>query len=354
MMDHTAHDHATMTHAEEEHFSTDVTGLPEVTPTKTVELRDGERWALRISSVAKQIGDSTVRMLAYNGSIPGPTLRVQPGSEIIVEVTNDGDTEATVHWHGLRLENEYDGVPYDTQAPIPIGGSFTYRVKFPDAGIYWYHPHVREDYGLEMGLYGTIVVQPADASYWPAVDRELTVTLDDLLIEDGQIAPFRRSGPTYTAMGRFGNVFLINGQTEFSGMAAVGEVVRLYLVNTANTRIFNAALPGARMKLVGGDSGRYEHETFVEEVLLAPSERAVVDVLFDTPGEVRLEHRTPDHVYTLGTVTVEGDATSGAASSFGELRTDPALTAERQAIARDMTRPQDKTLSFVASMPLLY
>ena len=80
--------------------------------------------------------------------------------------------------------------------------------------------------------------------------------------------------------------------------------MRLYVVNTANTRIFNFAIRGARAKLVGGDSGRYEHETFTDEVLLAPSERAVVDVLFETPGEVRLEHRTPDHTDDLGGFTV--------------------------------------------------
>ena len=248
-------------------------------------------------------------MLGYNGSIPGPTLHVDQGSEITVQVTNDGDVEATVHWHGLRLENRYDGVPHETQSPIPIGGTFTYKVQFPDAGFYWYHPHIREDFGLEMGLYGTIIVEPSDPSFWPAVDRQLSITLDDLLVEDGHIAPFHRSGPNYTAMGRFGNVMLINGETTFSGEAAVGEVVRLYLVNTANTRIFNFALPGARMKLVGGDSGRYEREAFVDEVMLAPSERAVLDVMFDTPGEVRLEHRTPDQVYDLGAFSVAGNAT---------------------------------------------
>ena len=136
-----------------------------------------------------------------------------------------------------------------------------------------------------MGLYGTIVVEPTDPAYWPRVDRRLTLTLDDLLVEDGHIAPFRKSGPTFNAMGRFGNVMLINGETEFSAEVAQGEVVRLYLVNTANTRIFNVAVSGARSKLVGGDSGRYERETFVDEVLLAPSERAVLDVLFDTPRQ---------------------------------------------------------------------
>jgi FtsP/CotA-like multicopper oxidase with cupredoxin domain len=300
------------------------------------------------------LDDAELRMLGYNGSIPGPTLHVDQGSEITVQVSNDGDVEATVHWHGLRLENRYDGVPHETQAPIPIGGTFTYKVQFPDAGFYWYHPHIREDFGLEMGLYGTIIVEPTDPSYWPAVDRQLSITLDDLLVEGGHIAPFHRSGPNYTAMGRFGNVMLINGETEFSGEAAVGEVVRLYLVNTANTRIFNFALRGARMKLVGGDSGRYEREAFVDEVMLAPSERAVVDVMFDTRGEARLEHRTPDHVYDLGAFAVERNSTATAAASFEALRVDPQLTAEHQSIDREIERPPDKVLAFVASMPLLY
>ena len=303
-------------------FTIETAGLPDASSPKTIRLNDGDRLDLRITPVRKRIDDAELRMLGYNGSIPGPTLHVDQGSEITVQVTNDGDVEATVHWHGLRLENRYDGVPHETQSPIPIGGTFTYKVQFPDAGFYWYHPHIREDFGLEMGLYGTIIVEPSDPSFWPAVDRQLSITLDDLLVEDGHIAPFHRSGPNYTAMGRFGNVMLINGETTFSGEAAVGEVVRLYLVNTANTRIFNFALAGARMKLVGGDSGRYEREAFVDEVMLAPSERAVLDVLFDAPGEVRLEHRTPDQVYDLGAFSVAGNAAGSAGESFDVLRVD--------------------------------
>ena len=133
-----------------------------VVPTEVVETENGDAFTLRISSVAKQIDGALLRMLAYNGSIPGPTLHVQQGSEITVHVINDGDVEATVHWHGLRLENRYDGDPHNTQAPIPVGGTFTYQVQFPDAGLYWYHPHIREDYTLEMGLYGTILVEPSE------------------------------------------------------------------------------------------------------------------------------------------------------------------------------------------------
>ena len=335
-------------------FTTETAGLPEVASPGVMRLHDGDRLDLRIGPVRKRLDDAELRMLAYNASVPGPNLHVDQGSQITVQVRNDGDVEATVHWHGLRLENRYDGVPHETQEPIPIGGTFTYQLQFPDAGFYWYHPHIREDYGLEMGLYGTIVVEPADPEYWPAADRQLTLTLDDLLVEDGHIAPFRKSGPNYVAMGRFGNVLLINGETEFAGEAAVGEVVRLYLVNTANTRIFNFAVRGARAKLVGGDSGRYERETFVEEVLLAPSERAVLDVRFDRPGQVRLEHRTPDHTYQLGGFTVAEGTVGAAAGAFEQLRTDSELTAEHRSLDHDLERPPEKVLAFFSLMPLLY
>ena len=120
-------------------------------------------------------------MLGYNGSIPGPTLKVKEGSEIVVHAENQGDVEATVHWHGLRLENQYDGT-HQTQQPMAVGESFTARVSFPDPGVYWYHPHIREDYGQEMGLYGNCLVEPADPDYWPPAHRELTLTLDDILL----------------------------------------------------------------------------------------------------------------------------------------------------------------------------
>lgn len=188
-------------------FSTNTAGLAEATPPTVLRVRDGETFALRIAPVANRVGDDVARMLAYNGSIPGPTLHVDQSSEIVVEVTNDGDADATVHSHGLRLANRYDGVPHETQAP-PDRRDLLLPAPVPRRRVLLVPPHIREDSGLEMGLYGTIVVEPTDPSYWPPVDRQLTLTLDDLLIEDGHIAPFRRSGPTYTAMGRYGNVML--------------------------------------------------------------------------------------------------------------------------------------------------
>jgi FtsP/CotA-like multicopper oxidase with cupredoxin domain len=345
------HDH----HAHEERgeqFSTDVAGLPEVQASETVELADGEEFELRIAPVAKRFGDATVRMLAYNGSIPGSTMRVREGSEVVVNVTNDADMEATVHWHGLRLENRYDGT-HETQAPIPIGGTFAYRLAFPDPGVYWYHPHIREDYGQEMGLYANIVVEPADPDYWPPVHRDVLLTLDDLLLEDGKVAAFSRTETNYAAMGRFGNVLLVAGETDLSLDFRPGEVVRFYLTNTANTRVFKVALPGARMKLVGGDSGRYEREELVESVVLAPSERAVVDVLFAEAGELTLEHRTPERTYPLATIAVGGDpAEPQPAERFDELRTNAEWAALRETLAPYADAPPDKTLAFVAEMDM--
>jgi FtsP/CotA-like multicopper oxidase with cupredoxin domain len=333
-------------------FPTDTTGLPEARTPELLELSDGDDFELRIGPVAKRLRDANVRMLAYNGSIPGPTLKVQEGSEVVVHVENQGDVDATVHWHGLRLENRYDGT-HETQRPILVGEKFSARVTFPDPGLYWYHPHIREDYGQEMGLYGNVLVEPADPEYWPPVHREVLLTLDDILLEDGKVAPFSRAETTYAAMGRFGDLLLIAGEAELSLTAQLGEVVRLYLTNTANTRVFKVALPGARIKLAGGDSGHVEHEQFVDDVVLAPSERVVVDVLFDRKGELALEHHTPDRVYRLAAVSVsEPPAEPSLREQFELLRTNPDMTAERQRIAPYLEAEPDKTLAFTAEMDM--
>ena len=335
-----------------DNFPTTTAGLAEATRRQEVELGDGDGFDLRIAPVVKEIAGAQVRMLAYNGSIPGPALRVKQGSEIEVNVVNEGDLGATVHWHGLRLENRYDGT-HETQEVIPVGGSDTARVTFPDPGVYWYHPHIREDYGQEMGLYGNVIVDPADPDYWPPVHREVALTLDDVLIEDGQVAVFSRSQTTHSAMGRFGNVLLVDGEDHLSLAARRGEVVRFYLTNTANTRVFRVQLPGARMKLVGGDSGRCEVEEFVEHVTLAPSERVVVDALFDQPGQLTLEHRTPERTYPLASIAVSQDAASPQlADDFEALRHDPELSAERERLAPDFDREPDKRLALIAEMEM--
>jgi len=331
-------------------FSRDTTGLPDAIAPQIVVLQPDDVLELRAEQVRKRIGEFTVKMLAYNRSIPGPTLKVAQGSEVTVHFTNETDLETTVHWHGLRLANRFDGVPTGAHqgmmAPVPIGGSFTYRVRFPDPGVYWYHPHMREDYTQELGLYAPIIVVPTDAAYWSPVNREVTLTLDDILLEGGKIAPFSRTQSDHTAMGRFGNVMLVNGETSPTLVMNQGEVVRLYLLNTANVRVFNVRLPGTRMKLVGGDNGRVEREEFIEEVLLSPSERVIVDVFFEHAGKTQLVHHTPERAYPLATVIVqEQPGEHSFAREFFTLRTSSELEAERAKIAATAFRQPDKTLA---------
>jgi FtsP/CotA-like multicopper oxidase with cupredoxin domain len=144
---------------------------------------------------------------------------------------------------------------------------------------------------------------------------------------------------------------LLNGEPDLSLGAKQGEVVRLYLTNTANTRVFNVGIPGARMKRVGGDSGHYEREEFVDGLILAPSERAVVDVCFDETGELTLEHRTPDRTYPLATIRVADEHVEQSLTrEFEQLRTSADLLAERTQLAAHLEAEPDKTLAFVAEM----
>jgi FtsP/CotA-like multicopper oxidase with cupredoxin domain len=151
-------------------------------------------------------------------------------------------------------------------------------------------------------------------------------------------------------MGRFGNRLLIAGDPDLRLSFPAGEVVRLWLTNTANTRVFNVTLPGAQMKLVGGDSGRVEYEEFVKQVVLAPSERAVLDVLLESRGELALEHHTPSRSYRLAAITAAEGAPSTTATRFRRLRRAPELDAERAKLDRWLAAAPDKILALVAQM----
>ena len=176
------------------------------------------------------------------------------------------------------------------------------------------------------------------------------LTLDDILLEDGKVAPFSRVRDDYAAMGRFGNVLLVSGEPDLALTAKPGEVVRLYLTNTANTRVFKVKLPGARMKLVGGDSGRVEHEQFVEDVVLAPSERVIVHVLFDAPGRSRWSTTPPS-----GSIRwPRSPSARSAAEPSLEERSRPCAPTRNGGRARAhravLEAEPDKSLAFIAEM----
>ena len=311
---------------------------PEATVAGMVELGKGDTFTFHAGLVRKRIGETKVAALAFNGSSPGPTLKVAQGSEVSVHFANQAEREATVHWHGLSLGGEPDELSPVEQLVTSAGDSLTYKLHFPDPGVFWYYANPREPQALS--AYGSVVVLPADPDYWTPVNREYSLILDDIPMPHSS---GRASSPR---MARFTRAMLVNGESNGTLLARCGDVVRLYLTNAAALRIFRFRIPGVRLKLIGFDRGRVERETFVEEVLIAPAERAVVDVHFDEPGTFGLEHRIPGRSYSLGTALVTNQtAKTSLKAAFEALRYNADFEAESSHHARNITRLPDQTLT---------
>ena len=326
---------------------------PLARPRRIVRLANGDTLRLAAGMVRRTFKGRTVTMFGFNDQYPGPLLDVPQHAEIVVELVNALDQPTTVHWHGIRLENRFDGVPDLTQPEVKPGERFVYRLRFPDAGIYWYHPHVREDVQQDLGLYGNMLVRSPRPDYFSPASREEILILDDVLLDDGGLVPFGREGPTHALMGRFGNTMLVNGEPSYELQVRRGEVVRFFLTNVSNTRVFNLSFPGARMKLVGSDVGNYEREDWVESVVIGPAERYVVHVRFDVAGVTPMVNhvRGLDHLNgrffseldTLGVVRASATPIAPV-RGFETLRRDTAVTRDVDRYRRDFSRPPDRSL----------
>jgi FtsP/CotA-like multicopper oxidase with cupredoxin domain len=320
-----------------------------------LHLENGDTLRLSAGLVQRNLMGRRFTMFAFNGQQPGPLIEVARGSEITVAFTNHLPQPSSIHWHGIRLDNRNDGTPGLTQPAVPPGGEFTYRLRFPDAGIYWYHPHVREDLQQELGLYGNLLVRPTNGDEYGPVHHEAVLMLDDLLVDDAGMVPLGQESPTHALMGRFGNVLLVNGEPRYRLEVKRGEVVRFFLTNAANARTFNLSFPGARMKVVGSDVGSYQREQWVESVVIGPAERYVVQVRFERPGAVALVNRVRglDHLYgrffdetdTLGLVHVARERTGrDLGRGFTNLRRDTAVAPEIEGYRRAAEHAPHKTL----------
>ncbi len=334
--------------------------LPAARPSRIVALADGDTLDLSATLVRRTIRGHAFAMYGFNGQVPGPMIRVPQNATIVVRFHNRIDLPSTVHWHGVRLDNRSDGVPGLTQDPVPPGGDYVYRVHFPDAGIYWYHPHVREDIEQAMGLAGNMLVDAPDPDYYSPANREQALVLSDLLMNGDTLIPFGKEGPDFALMGRVGNVLLVNGEPDWSMRVKKGEVVRFYLTNVSSSRTYNVAFGGAPMKVVASDVSRFEREERVGSVVLAPAERYVVEVRFDRAGTVPLVNavQAVDHyrgefearVDTLGVVTVADTAASpDYARQFRALRANDAVRREIDRYRKYFERPPDKRITLTVA-----
>ena len=235
-----------------------------------------------------------VAVWAYNGQVPGPTLRVRQGERLRVVVENGLAESTTVHWHGIRVPNAQDGVPYLTQEPIAVDARYVYEFECPDAGTFWYHPHQRSYEQVGRGLYGPLIVEERDPI---RVDRDVTWVLDDWRIgRDGQISDSFGHPHDIAHGGQIGNLVTVNGTLMPAFPLRTGERVRLRLVNAANARIFALSFADHTPTIIAYDGQPVTpHAPADGRVVLGPAMR--VDLILDDTGKPGGRYRVRDTFY---------------------------------------------------------
>ncbi len=255
-----------------------------------------------------------------NGQVPGPVLRWQEGRDVRIHVHNHMDEPTSLHWHGVRLPSDQDGVPGLSFAGIPAGGRFTYSFPVLQSGTYWYHSHMGHQ--ESSGLYGALIIEPAGASLLPRADRDHTVLLSDwsdvsasqiinnLKMQDdyynfrqrslaslpeesrraGGLIPALKSRLQWSRMRMSATdisdvsgaiyTYLMNGEAPaqgWSGLFRPGERVCLRVINAAAMTLFDVRIPGLEMQVVEAD-GNPVVPVPVDEFRIAPGETYVVMV----------------------------------------------------------------------------
>jgi len=213
----------------------------------------------------------SVDAYAYNGQIPGPRIHIRQGDRIRVNVTNGLPEETTIHWHGIILPNEMDGPVEITQPPIEPGQTYSYEFTAQQHGTYFYHPHAKPDRTQALGLYGALIIDPANPADEAAADHDYVIQLQEWL---------HREGLTYPAMpmdGGMPNYFTINGKsfpaTDTIHMK-VGETLKVRFIGTNNGFIHPMHIHGGPFEVVARDG-----ET------IPPSARFLADTINVGPGQ---------------------------------------------------------------------
>ncbi|MGI9449897.1 MAG: multicopper oxidase domain-containing protein [Geminicoccaceae bacterium] len=275
-------------------------GLPLVIrPVKAASDANLTAGPARVSLVGEGYPETLV--WAFNSSVPGPVIRAVQGERLKIGVTNELSEPTTVHWHGLRVPVGMDGVPYLSQPLIEPGQTFAYEFDLPDAGTYWYHPHINSSEQVGRGLYGALIVEEADP---PEVDRELLWVLDDWRLDrDAKIAPFDNTHDA-SHNGRIGNSATINGQIVERQKVRAGERIRLRLINAANARTFGLEFRDLNPWIVALDGQPVQpHRLDDGSLVLGASMRA--DLIIDMHGDPGSEslvvdgHYGPEYAYEL-------------------------------------------------------
>jgi FtsP/CotA-like multicopper oxidase with cupredoxin domain len=276
----------------------------------------------RIADVETSPGQH-VPAWTYNGGLPGPLIKVHVGDRLIVHFTNSLPQPTTVHWHGLRIPIQMDGVPGVSQPDVKPGGTFTYDFVVPDAGLYWYHPHVMSAAQVGFGLYGALLVE--DPKEPVSGLDEVVIVLSDIDVDEkGALEDPETGGSTGMAFGREGNRVLVNGREQPTLIARAGVPQRWRIVNAAKSRYYELDPDGMRFRTVGGDAGLQDAPVDSDTIVIAPGERIdtivtprpktgdtrVVDYRLFNRGYGSVEARVP--IVPLFTLRFEGGPATDA------------------------------------------
>ena len=243
----------------------------------------------------------------YEGTVPGPVLRVRQGGRLTRRLVNQLDQPTTIHWHGIRIDNVMDGVPELTQDPVPPGGDFDYDFVVPDAGTYWYHSHERSWEQVARGLYGALIVEEEAT---PEVDRDMVLLLDDWRLDaDASIHESFGALHDWSHAGRIGNWITVNGQGFYRSPVMRNERLRIRLVNAATARILELALDGFSGQIVALDGQPLKAPVPAETLRLAPAQRMdlIADVRPDATEALLLSAEL-DSIVVIAEFPVSGSA----------------------------------------------
>jgi len=277
-----------------------------------------------------------VRAWTYDGGIPGPLIRARVGDRVIVHFTNDLPQPTTIHWHGVRVPIEMDGVPTISQPEVKPAGTFTYDFVARDAGLYWYHPHVMSAAQVGFGLYGALLVEDPDDGI--DVADQLTLVLSDIGFDSkGTLESPESGGSAGMVFGREGAYVLANGKVMPTLRGRAGAPQRWRIVNAAKSRFFWLDLEGQPFTVIGSDGGLQERAETVELLLVTPGER--VDVIVTPKGPKNGTLTLRAMLYNRGYGSVEYRNAEDVLTIA--LTGDPALpTPKLPAVHREIAMPE--------------
>ena len=270
---------------------------------------------LKAEAVTQQIlppGDGTTSMLGFNGSMPGPELRLRRGQQVQIDVENGLDEGTAVHWHGIRLENQMDGVPMLTQDLIEPADTKAYSFVPPDSGTYWYHSHYTAHEQVARGLMGALIIED---DMPPDVDHDITVLISDWLMQkDGTLTDQFTDMHSLAHggfMGNYARAFLSQQHVK------QGDRVRFRLINAATNRVFSTVVSGVDGSVVALDGMALAEPLALTELILAPAQR--VDLIVDIIGPVGFDMVTQQGHYRLADLAVRGTNTDRETGSIPAL-----------------------------------